>query len=92
MIKPDIETASVLCNKLINEILDRWAQNEHGRNYLVRRIEKDRNTIMLQPTHSEVFYYVQDFFQVATACGCRFYVDVKENQDGKMTPTLVIHK
>lgn len=92
MIKSDIKTASVLCNKLINEILDRWSQNEHGHNYIIRRIETDSHYIILQPTHSDTFFGMSDFVQVANVCGCGFYVDVQENLDGKMTPTLVIHE
>ena len=91
MINSDIKTASKLCNQLIREINERWAQDKNGRCYLIRRVECSNKYIALQPKYSETFYGISDFMQVAQACGCGSYVEVRENLEGIKTPTLVIH-
>ena len=92
MIKKDIKTAKVLVNSLINEIIDRWASEPDGKAYLVRHTgESNDKHIVIQPTYSDTFYCIEDFIQVAKACGCSLYMTCAENQDDIMTPTLHIY-
>lgn len=92
MIKKDIQTARRLVNSLINEISERWAQNENGKCYLIRHTrESDDTHIAIQPTYSDTFYCLEDFIHVAEVCGCSLYMSCTKNQDGIMTPTLYIY-
>lgn len=91
MIKKDLQTAKKLVNQLINEIIDRWGSDQSGEFYMIRHCGISEDMIEIQPTYHNVFYVVGDFVHVAEVCGCSFYMDCQENQDGIMTPTLHIY-
>lgn len=92
MIKKDIQTAERLVNSLINEIIARWSSAPNGKIYMVRHTgESDDTHIVIQPTHSDTFYCLEDFIHVAEVCGCSLYMDCRENHDGIMAPTLHIY-
>lgn len=92
MIKKDIQTAERLVNSLINEIIARWSSAPNGKAYMVRHTgESDDTHIVIQPTHSDTFYCLEDFIHVAEVCGCSLYMNCTENHDGIMAPTLHIY-
>lgn len=89
--KMRLETAEYLVNKLLNETIERWSQHEYGRCYMIRYCECEDNGFSLQPTHDGSFYSIDDYIDIAKACQLHFYVYVKENMDGILTPTLRIY-
>lgn len=89
--KMRLETAEYLVNKLLNETIERWSQNEYGRCYMIRYCECEDNGFSLQPTHDGAFYSIDDYIDIAKACQLHFYVYVKENMDGILAPTLRIY-
>ena len=91
MINKDIQTARKLVNRLMNETLDRWSQKENGKVYLIRYSMVAKDGFAIQPTHGTVFYGIDEYIKIADVTGCSCYVDVSENQDGLMTPTLNFH-
>ena len=92
MIKRDIQTAGKLVNSLINETINRWSSEPNGKVYMIRHTEdSDSEHIVIQPTHSDTFYGIDDYIHVAEVCGCSMYITCKKNLDGKTTPTLHIY-
>lgn len=92
MIAKDLQTAERLVNTLINEIIVHWASVPGGEIYMVRHAEQSDNThIVIQPTHADTFYCLEDFIHVAEVCGCSLFMDCQENHNGILTPTLHIY-
>lgn len=85
----DLKACERLINQLINEEIETHAESKNWRDYLIRSIG-DEEEIVIQPTYNDVFHNIEDYIQIATACGCHLYVDIQENQEGKLTPTLKI--
>ena len=86
-----IEIAKTLCNDVINAILNRHAGDiENLRTYAVRYSDCEADRFSLQPTHSEVFYFIEDFIQIAQTLHLSLYVNIQPNADGIPAPTLNI--
>lgn len=85
----DIKACERLINQVINESIEIHAESKNWRDYLIRSIGDDEH-IIIQPTYNDVFHNIEDFIEIAIACGCYLYVDIQENQEGKLTPTLNI--
>lgn len=86
MTSKNLDLASVLVNRLINEIIENYGSSK---DHLVRRIE-DNDGITVQPTYSTVFYCYTDFVKIADATGCHTYLTIEDNLNGQPTPTLCI--
>ena len=71
-------------------------QNLRGKPYLLRHCETkeqyESGTVVIQPTYGDIFYGIDDFINIANACGYSTYLKIQENMDGKQAPTLVISK
>ena len=85
----DLKACERLINQLINEAIETHAESKNWRDYLIRSIGDDKH-IVIQPTYNDTFFNIEDYIQIATACGCCLYVDIQENHVGKLTPTLNI--
>ena len=96
MIKNNENCMKALVNQRINEILDMWSQNPSGKCYLLRHCETreqfESGTVVIQPTYGDKFYGIDDFINIANACGYSTYLKTQENRAGKQVPTLVINK
>lgn len=92
MINKNIKEAEKLINMLLNETITRWASISGGEAYMIRHTENsDDRHIVIQPTHSDTFYGINDYIHIAEVCGCYLYVTCEKNLDGKTTPTLHIY-
>ena len=85
-----LEIASKLINELINELNDRYGKTKEAKDYCLRRLDDEEYTIIVQPTHSSVFYSHENIIHIAEALKLHYYYDVRDNLDGKPTPTLSI--
>ena len=97
LIKANENCMKALVNQRINEILEMWSQqNLRGKPYLLRHCETkeqyESGTVVIQPTYGDIFYGIDDFINIANACGYSTYLKIQENMDGKQAPTLVISK
>lgn len=85
----DLRACERLINQLINETIEIHCESEHAENYLIRSIGNEEE-IIVQSTYNDVFYNIENYIQIAIACGCTLYVDILPNQERKLTPTLHI--
>lgn len=90
-----IKRQKALCKKLViaqrDEIFQRYGRTEQGKCYLVKLDTSYVDRIVLSSTYDTAFFYVDDFIQIAKACGMTYYLRVGETIDHEPTPELVIY-
>lgn len=88
----NIELASTLVSMELNRIIEMWAgQPDFLKTYCIRYESYDDDSFSIQPTHSDTFYSINIFIQIAVTCRLSFYVKTAPNLDGVNTPTLHIY-
>ena len=90
MINKNIKEAERLISILLSETMTQWELVLTAKFYTYTE-ESDSRHIIIQPTHSDVFYGIGDYIHIAEVCGCSTRVTCEKNPDGKTTPTLYIY-
>ena len=91
MIRKDLEACANLISKAINETLDRYAGTNSLSIYAWGYLEYYEEGFTVGSNSHTVFYPVHEVITICAACGCDYYLCMRENRCGKMTPAIHIY-
>lgn len=80
-----------LVNAAVKENNSRWSSSNHEKVYQLEIENYGTDGVEVKPAHTDTFYTMEDFMKISEACGCSFYVTVKENQEKELTPCICIY-